>query len=186
MIRLHRDNPADAVEAAYFRIFQERLADLPIHNPALSVAAVDFQPWQGHWLGALVTPWCLSLLLLPGQEAGWEMPGDNQRRFVRFPAGDFAFLAGREPELGEYQSCALFSQMGQFHNQSSAEQTARAALGVLLAPPAAAEAQSTASPAAAAVGQAGSAVPRPPGGDDAAAAATPASPARRRLFGLGR
>lgn len=134
MFRVHTENPADAVEEAYFRIYRERMADVPVHNEALSVEAVDFQKWQGHWLGVVVTSWCMSVLLVPGQETGWETPGDNERRFVKFPAGDFAFLGSVEPELGEFQSCALFSPMGRFANQAEAVMTARASLIALLTP----------------------------------------------------
>ena len=138
--RVHAQNPADAVEQAFFRVQQERMADVPILNPALSVEAVDFQRWQGHWLGMVVTPWCMSLLLLPGSPDNWVSTGENKRRFVKFPAGDFAFLGSVEPELGEYQSCSLFSPMGKFSTQSEATMTARASLLGLLAPPVAAPA----------------------------------------------
>lgn len=134
MFRIHEANPADAVEEAYFRILRERMADVPVHNDALSVEAVDFQRWQGHWLGVVITSWCMSVLLVPGRAEGWETPGDNQRRFVKFPAGDFAFLGSVEPELGEFQSCALFSPMSQFAAQSDAVLTARASLIALLHP----------------------------------------------------
>jgi [NiFe] hydrogenase assembly HybE family chaperone len=141
MRRIHDASPAEAVEEAYFRIYRERMADVPVHNPALSVEAVDFQRWQGHWLGVLVTSWHMSVLLLPGQEDGWQSVGDNQRRFVKFPAGDFAFLGSEEPEIGEFQSCALFSAMGQFANQNEAVLTARASLMALLQPVQAAAAE---------------------------------------------
>ena len=130
-----------------FRIQREQMADVPILNPALSVEAVDFQPWQGHWLGIVVTPWCMSVLLVPGSAADWRSTGDNQRRFVRFPAGDFAFLGSEADELGEYQSCSLISPMGQFANQSEAIMTARASMIALLTDPAGAT-PGTAPPAA--------------------------------------
>lgn len=138
-LRIHEQDPTDAVEAAYFRIQQERMQDVPILNPALSVAAIDFQRWQGHWLGIVVSPWCMSILLLPGSTDNWISPGVNQRRFVKFPAGDFAFLVSVEAEIGEFQSCALFSPMNKFSTQSEATLTARASLvGLLSAPPSAA------------------------------------------------
>lgn len=130
--RIHETSPTEAVEQAFFRIQQERMADVPVLNPELSVAAIDFQRWQGHWLGVLVTPWCMNVLLVPGSAENWVSTGDNQRRFVKFPAGDFAFLGSEEPELGEYQSCPLFSAMGQFSSQSQAVMTARASLVGLL------------------------------------------------------
>ena len=145
--RIHDLNPADAVEEAFFRIQQEQMADVPILNPALSVEAVDFQRWQGHWLGIVVTPWCMSMLLVPGSTENWISTGDNQRRFVKFPAGDFAFLGSAEAELGEYQSCPLFSPMSQFASQSEATMTARASLIALLTDPQAAKAATAEKPA---------------------------------------
>ena len=130
--RIHDVSPADAVEEAFFRIQQEQMADVPILNQALSVEAVDFQRWQRHWLGVVVTPWCMSMLLVPGSAENWVSTGENKRRFVRFPAGDFAFLGSEEVELGEYQSCPLFSPMGKFATQSEATMTARASLIALL------------------------------------------------------
>ena len=141
-MKFHTDNPADAVEQAFFRIEREQMADVPILNPALAVEAVDFQRCQGQWLGVVITPWCMSILLLPGSNENWVSAGQNKRRFVKFPAGDFAFLGGLEAELGEYQSCALFSPMDKFTNQRDATQTARASLmGLLSAPPAAGKAK---------------------------------------------
>ena len=140
-MRFHTESPSDAVEQAFFRIERDHMRDVPILNPALSVEAVDFQRWQGHWLGIVVTPWCMSILLLPGSGENWVATGENKRRFVKFPAGDFAFLGSAEAELGEYQSCALFSPMDRFASQHDAIQTARASLiGLLSAPPAAAKA----------------------------------------------
>jgi [NiFe] hydrogenase assembly HybE family chaperone len=138
--RIHDASPADAVEEAFFRIQRDQMADVPILNPALSVEAVDFQRWQGHWLGVVVTPWCMSLLLIPGCADNWVSTGENKRRFVHFPAGDFAFLGSAEDELGEYQSCPLFSPMGQFATQYEATMTARASLVALLTDAAAARA----------------------------------------------
>ena len=134
--RIHTHNPSELVEQTYFRVFQQRMADVPILNPALSVEAIDFQRWQGHWLGIVVTPWCMSVLLVPGSADNWVWTGENKRRFVKFPAGEFAFLGSEEAELGEFQSCSLFSPMGQFASQSDATMTARASLlGLLTAPP---------------------------------------------------
>lgn len=134
MFRIHETSPADAVEAAYQRILRERMVDVPIRNEALTVEAVDFQRWQGHWLGVAITPWSMSAVLVPGKADGWESVGDNRRRFIRFPSGDFAFLGSDEPEVGEFQSCALFSPMGQFATQHEAVMTARAAMIALLHP----------------------------------------------------
>jgi [NiFe] hydrogenase assembly HybE family chaperone len=128
---VHADDPSPRLEAAFLRIARERMAGLPLLNPALRVQAVGFERWQGHWLGALVTPWFLNLVLLPGDAASWRSAADGARLFRRFGAGDFAFLGGCEPEVGEFQSCSLCSPMADFADQASAVETARLALQML-------------------------------------------------------
>jgi [NiFe] hydrogenase assembly HybE family chaperone len=135
MLLIHERDPAALVASAYRRIERERMAGLPVHNAALAVESVGFQRWMDHWLGIVVAPWCMSLLLLPGSGGTWISATENERIFHRFPAGDFAFLGGEEAEIGEYQSCALFSPMSQFASQSDAVLTAHAALIALIRAP---------------------------------------------------
>jgi [NiFe] hydrogenase assembly HybE family chaperone len=126
---VHRDNPSALVEAAYARILHERMRGLPILNPQLSVRAVGFESCQNEWRGIVLTPWCMSLLLLPGEGClEWTVPRGNQRRYRSFPAGTFSFLASDEKEIGSYLSCALISPMAGFACQEDAVLTAEAAL----------------------------------------------------------
>lgn len=153
----HASDPGACVEAAFERIQNERMAGLPMLNPALQVAAVGFSVIDGsEWRGALITPWSLSLLLLPAT-ADWSPVVEHERAFRHYPAGTFAFLGNREPELGAYLSCPLFHDMSRFADQKTAVMTAHACLLALeLAP-----AQSN------------------------NAAAVPPSPGRRRFLALG-
>ncbi len=133
----HRDNPSALVEAAYARILSERMNGLPILNPLLSVRAIGFARWHEEWRGIVLTPWCMSLLLLPA-EAGNSRPAQpgNQRCYREFPAGTFSFLASSEEEVGPFLSCALISPMAGFACQNDAVLTAEAALIGLSQPPA--------------------------------------------------
>jgi len=131
---IHRQDPTALVTATFRRIRQERMADVPL--PPLEVEAVGFRRWNGHWLGVLITPWAMSLMLLPGAAEGWDLPGDNEKRAVAFPSGNYAFLAGTEEGLGEYQSCSLISPVAHFPDQETARLTAEAALFALLQEPA--------------------------------------------------
>ncbi len=130
--------PAARVEQVYERIRRERFAGLGLQRAGLRVQAVDFHCWQGNWLGALVTPWCLSLLLLPGPRGRWVMPAGNARLPLRFPAGIIGFLGNQEPGLGPYLSAALLAGMQAFERQQQAVRAARDALMALHAAPAAA------------------------------------------------
>jgi len=126
-----RGDPSERVADAYESIWHTRMQDLPFLNPKLRVEAVGFRPWEGQWLGALVTPWSLNLLLLPGGEGQWTSLAPGSERFVTFPAGRFRFIAGLEAGLGESHSCSLFSPVLEFADHEAARLTAAAALGAL-------------------------------------------------------
>ncbi|MBM3392080.1 MAG: [NiFe]-hydrogenase assembly chaperone HybE [Betaproteobacteria bacterium] len=138
-LRLHAADPAPLLEAAFRRILAETMADVPILNPALQVEAVGFARHGDHWLGILITPWFMNLVLAPGAAASWQSVAPGLRLFRKFPSGDFAFLGSNEPEVGEFQSCSLFSPMAQFAEQAGAREVALAALQALQSDPAAPE-----------------------------------------------
>jgi [NiFe] hydrogenase assembly HybE family chaperone len=123
----HFDDPSARLEAAFRRIEAERMADVPMLNRALAVEAVGFERRDGRWLGVLVTPWFMNLVLLPA-EGEWKSVAEGERSFRRFAGRDYAFLGGCEPEVGEFKSCSLFSPMGEMPNQDSARAIARAVL----------------------------------------------------------
>jgi [NiFe] hydrogenase assembly HybE family chaperone len=125
-----RGDPSVRVGDAYERIWRTRMQGLPFLNERLRVEAVGFREWQGQWLGALVTPWCLNLLLLPGN-GEWTPLAAGAERFVAFPAGRFRFIAGHEASLGESHSCSLFSPVLEFTDHEAARLTAEAALAGL-------------------------------------------------------
>jgi len=133
-LRQHGSDPAPLLEAAFRRIERECMEGVAVLNPNLHVETLGFTRRGEDWLGVLITPWFMNLVLVPGTGEGWQGVPDGQRIFRHFPSGDFAFLGGHEPEVGEYQSCALLSPMAQFPDQESARAVAQAALEALQAP----------------------------------------------------
>lgn len=132
--RVHLEDPAPLLEAAFRRVARERMDGVDIVNPRLTVEAVGFARRDGHWLGIVVTPWFMNVVRVPGQAEGWRPAVEGERVFHRLAAGDFAFLGGSEPEVGEFQSCSLISPMAGFTDQASARATAREALHLLDTP----------------------------------------------------
>jgi len=130
MTELRRDDPAPRLEAAFTRIWKTRMAGLPFLNDALRVEAVGFRPWQGEWLGALVTPWFLNLVLMPGEGEWSGLPAGGER-IVTLPAGGFRFISGHDEEIGEYHACSLFSPAQGFADHETARAVAAAALDAL-------------------------------------------------------
>ena len=131
----YHSDPTAVVEAVFRHIHQARMAGLPICNPALSVAVLGFQRWQGDWLGALVAPWTINLLMLPGG-GDFRPLSVGQNQTWAFPSGEYEFMGNREPGLGAYQFCSLISPVNDFADQAEVEALAQAALAGLLTAPA--------------------------------------------------
>jgi [NiFe] hydrogenase assembly HybE family chaperone len=113
-----------SLSSAFCRIQAECMQDVPLLNPALSVATVGFRRWQAYWLGVLVTPWMMKLIGLPllmqplaQAEVNWQ-----------FPSGQYTLTRDVLPEVGAYYSVSLFSPMHEFHEQAQAEATASAVM----------------------------------------------------------
>lgn len=129
------DNPAMLVRETFERIHQERMLGLPVINPALSVDCVGFRPWRGHWIGMVITPWFLNVVLLRGTEGEWpETKCGDQRRF-KLPNGELLFMASEEEGLGSFYACSLASPMHDFKSQEAAQQTALESMRLLMMPP---------------------------------------------------
>lgn len=137
----------DALTRHFARVQAERMAGIPLLNPALSVDAVGFE-WAAQTEdevgsppvaeGVLVTPWFMSLVRLPLAV----LPHGNRvgcRAVRRFGCERFDFIGGHDEALGFHETCALFSPMNGFTSQALARETALASLA-LVRPPAVAPA----------------------------------------------
>ncbi len=131
----HACNPQPLLAACFARIAATRMAALPVVNPALSVAVPAMQDWLGEWLGVLVTPWAVNLIILPGRGGRFCPIEVGGAQWWDFPSGRYEFLGHHEDGLGHYQSCSLLSPVFEFATQAQAEAFARAAFDALLAAP---------------------------------------------------
>lgn len=131
--------------AAFEAIHRERMAGLPILHPGLAVAVVDGRRWQGHWLGVLVTPWCMNLMLVPAPGSELAVGGQGASRLLDLPAGRFELLVSELDGVGTIAACSLFSPMHAFADQEAAEATAAVVMVSLFEP--AADAPAAAAPA---------------------------------------
>lgn len=120
----------------YRAIGRDRMAGLPICNPALEVAAIGFRAHAGECFGVLVTPWCMNLVLLdlPGAAPRPALPAGANRDFD-FPAGTIGFTVTELAGFGRVDAASLFSPMHEFASHEGACATALAALEAVLAPP---------------------------------------------------
>ena len=111
------DDAATALAARLEEVFRDiwrtRMQDMPVLNAELQVESVGLRPWRGHWLCALVTPWFINLMVLPGA-APWRAVPERESVWHAFPSGRFEFIAGSEPGTGDYHACSLFSPVLEF------------------------------------------------------------------------
>ena len=114
----------ERLQAVFEKIQRERMQDVPVINPKLAVAAVGFHPWRDSYLGVLVTPWFMNLMLLPQTPAQWSDLPELGKQTQAFPSGQYSFITGQEAGIGKYQMCSLFSPMFEFADQAAALETA--------------------------------------------------------------
>ena len=117
--------------ATFSHIEQTRMQGVPVLNSALQVNADHFIAWQDYYLGVMITPWFMNLMLAPASQESTEHFAEfkmGQKQTHVFPSGPYEFIVGHEPELGNFQSCSLFSPMFEFADQSAALDTASAVL----------------------------------------------------------
>ena len=62
---------ADQVARVFKRIEDEQMAGIPLLNPALRVLTLGFQTHEARTMGVVITPWMMSLLLVPNDQAGF-------------------------------------------------------------------------------------------------------------------
>lgn len=132
-------DPSSALVAAFSLIARTRMHDVPICNRNLQVEAVGFRHMpEGHWAGAMITPWAINLLCLPGQEEGWPALPACSKCDWKFSSGDYEFTVAEEESIGTYHLCSLFSPALEFESHEAACLTALAAIHALFAEPMAA------------------------------------------------
>ena len=133
-------DPSLSLEQAFSAVAQ-RMQGLGFVNPALRVQAVGFEPWEGLWLGVMVTPWSINLMLLPRDPAAWHPVRAGEKRRYEFPAGRYDFIEAVDPLVGEYRMCSLFSPALELEDHAAATLVAKLARAALFDPANAASGQ---------------------------------------------
>ncbi|WP_200344817.1 [NiFe]-hydrogenase assembly chaperone HybE [Halochromatium glycolicum] len=127
-------SPECQLAAVFEQIHQQRMLGLPILNPALRVAVIGGRRWQDDWVGVLITPWCMNLVLLPGSGSARRPGAVGSTLCIRLPAGTFELIASYEPDIGSFAACSLFSPMQGFADQPSAVAVAETVIAGLFEP----------------------------------------------------
>ncbi|NEX21889.1 [NiFe]-hydrogenase assembly chaperone HybE [Thiorhodococcus mannitoliphagus] len=131
---LEPEDIARRLAAAFQRVHAERMSGLPILNPNLSVQVVGGRMLDGDWIGVLITPWCMNLVLVPGPESANHPGSVGVKQRVALPAGEVETIGSEEADIGPFAACSLYSPMGGFADQGSAVAAAEEILSAVFTP----------------------------------------------------
>lgn len=107
----YTEKPTQCVEAAFDRVAKQMMNELSFIHPTMPIKACEFQLFEGQWIGGIITPWMLSVIILPGPNQVWEHRTVGERIGLKLPYGDTTFIVGELEELNQYLSCSLMSPL---------------------------------------------------------------------------
>lgn len=127
-------NPSALLETAFQAIADGEMQGLPFFQPQIPVRACGFQLFERQWVGTILTPWMLSLLVLPGPEQVWQPHAVGDKLALSLPCGNVRFIVGEIAGCGQYLACSLMSpldrHLGAEQALALAQQSARMALSL--------------------------------------------------------
>ncbi|MFQ2773018.1 hydrogenase-2 assembly chaperone [Aeromonas caviae] len=101
-------NPAPLLVAQYERIAKQEMQALPFYHATMPIVA-ECVVFDGQWLGCVLTPWMLSVVVLPGPDQLWPVRSSSDRLALQLPCGNLTFMVGALPETGQLLACSLMS-----------------------------------------------------------------------------
>lgn len=132
------EDPSTTLERHFRRVHETRMLGLPFLNEALDVAVAACERVGGDWLAAVVTPWSIQLVLLPGGGSLWSDTAAGMRHALTLPVGSLVFIG----EAAEHASdlvpaflyCPLITPPDGIAEMAEACAIAREALATVLRP----------------------------------------------------
>ncbi len=118
------DEIKQKLETSFNHILIDSMQGMPILNNDLAVEITGVQEWDGRAMGVAITPWLMSLVLLPNAEDDWSSLELGEKIEHVFPSRDLEFMANKLDGLGFCQTYAIHSPMGKFEDQQAALEAA--------------------------------------------------------------
>ncbi|HDL6590686.1 TPA: hydrogenase-2 assembly chaperone [Yersinia enterocolitica] len=130
----HEQNPAALLEQVFGQVAVDEMRGLPFYRDHIPLRACGFQLFEQQWIGALLTPWMLSLVVLPGPQQSWQRRAVGERLMLALPCGTIGFTVSEIAGCGQYLSRSLMSPLDTSLSAERAlqlaEQSARMALSL--------------------------------------------------------
>lgn len=85
----------------------EEMKDLPFYRKSIDCYCPKFILFENQWIGTVVTPWMLSIVILPGKDQEWESHEIGDKLSVQLPYKTFTFTVSSLENIPQYLSCSL-------------------------------------------------------------------------------
>lgn len=129
---INPEQAAELLQQSFETIEREQMAGLPLLNPMIRVETLGFQEYQGRVLGVVLTPWMMSLIMLPKAGDEWDSLELGSKQQHDFPSASYTFMVNEFEPLGRCLTYSLFSPMNEFANQDHALAAAQAFVDTLM------------------------------------------------------
>jgi [NiFe] hydrogenase assembly HybE family chaperone len=108
------------LETCFTKILHENMQGINILNHELDVEAVEFQEWDDRIMGMMITPWFVSLIILPKAEENWEGGRLGEKENMSFPSRDCEMMLNEIEGFGLCKTHSIYSPCTDLPNQESA------------------------------------------------------------------
>lgn len=113
----------------------EEMKDLPFYRKGIDCYCPKFVLFENQWIGTVVTPWMLSIVILPGKDQEWEPREIGDKLSVQLPYKTFTFTVSSLENIPQYLSCSLHSPIDPAMTNTQAAQLAQDCLKMILSMP---------------------------------------------------
>lgn len=125
-------DPSEQIQQAFQKISENEMKGMPFLHPDVEVGAYAFQLFEGQWIGAVLTPWMLSVFILPGPNQEWPLRTVGEKIGVSLPQKNLPFIVSQVEGVGQYLACSLMSPLDRKKSANHLIEIAKACIDELL------------------------------------------------------
>ena len=104
------ENPTEIFLAEMKNIVPE-MQDLPFFHKGIECFCPKFVLFEDQWIGTVLTPWLMSVVILPGPQQQWEPRELGDKLTVQLPYKALTFTVSSLENVPQYLSCSLHSPL---------------------------------------------------------------------------
>lgn len=128
------DNPSKLFCSEMKKI-AENMQDLPFYRHDIPCFTPNFVLFEGQWVGTVLTPWMISIVVLPGPNQQWEVRTIGDKLGLQLPYKAITFTVSSVESVPQYLSSSLLSPLDAQLTAEQAVQLTKDCLTMLLSLP---------------------------------------------------